>query len=78
MNELVLNQAIVFHFALTKNDRVYVFQVMPGSPWEEIDQVFDDLKIEFQKLKEKAAAQAEEQKLKQEMANAQASVAQGE
>lgn len=74
--ESQFNQAVVFHFALTKNDRVYVFQVTPGSPWDEIDQAFDEFKEQFKKLKETAAAQAEEQKLKQEMSDAQAEAAQ--
>lgn len=49
-----MNQAITFNFAIQKNERVYQLVVLPGSPWEEIDEVL----LEFQKemLALKAAA----------------------
>ncbi len=49
-----MNQAVTFNFAIQKNERVYQLIVLPGSPWEEIDEVL----LEFQKeiLDLKAAA----------------------
>lgn len=61
----MMNQAVLFHFAIQKNDRVYQFQVQPGAPWEEIQATLDEMKAEFvvlQQQAEKAAAEKNEVK----------------
>ena len=31
-----MDQAVIFNFAIVKNQRVYQFLVQPGAPWEEV------------------------------------------
>lgn len=52
-----MNQFVLFHFAITKNDRIYKFSVQPGAPWEDIEEVFKEFEREFLVLKEEAQKQ---------------------
>ena len=63
-----VNQHLVIHFSIVKNDRVYQLMVQPGSPYEEAQEVLKEFQeglLELQKQaqeKEKeAAAVAESQ-----------------
>lgn len=62
----MMNQWHMFNFALVKGDKQYVFQLFPGSSWEEIQTVLDEFKAEFQKLQELAIQQEAEKKQKEE------------
>ena len=57
-----MNQAVMFHFATVKNERVYQIVLQPGSPWEDIEAVLHEFKNEFALLKE----QAQKEELKKE------------
>ena len=47
-----MNQAVLFNFALQRDQRVYQLSLQPGAPWEEIYGVLDEFKLEMQKLEE--------------------------
>lgn len=53
-NKVLIDQAVLFHFACKKNDRVYQIILQPGAPWAEITEVLEDFKLEFQKLEQQA------------------------
>ena len=46
-----MNQFVLFHFVITKNDRVYEFSVQPGTPWDDIEEVLEEFKEKFRQLK---------------------------
>jgi len=56
-----MNQFMLFHFTIVKNDRLYQFQVQPNSPWEEIEEIFVEFQEKFKVLKEEAQAKAAQQ-----------------
>jgi hypothetical protein len=58
-----MQQAVCFHFGITKNERVYQIIVQPGSPWEDIQEVINEFKSEFTSL-EQQALKAEQEKNK--------------
>lgn len=60
-NKVLIDQAVLFHFAYRKNERVYQIILQPGAPWTEIAEVLEDFKVEFQKL-EQQAKEAEKNK----------------
>ena len=75
-----MNQWSTFNFALTKKfeqdgkelQRQYVFELQPGAPWEEIQAVLDDFKVEFKQLHEQVLKQ-EADKASQPVVEAQPS-----
>jgi hypothetical protein len=54
-----MNQALLFDFSLEKNGRVYQFLIQGGAPWEEVDEVLDQLKKEFVVLRAEVVAREE-------------------
>lgn len=57
-----MNQFVLFHFTINKNDRVYQFSMQPGVSWEDIEAVCDEFKQEFLKLKQEAIEKELQQK----------------
>ncbi len=51
-----------FEFEGTKQQRVYQFELQPGSPWEEIEGVLGEFKEEFLKLRDQAKEKEEADK----------------
>jgi hypothetical protein len=64
-----MNQAVFFHFAIQKQERIYQFIVQPGSPWEEVESVLEDFKKDFNELREKLAAEEAAKKESQPAVN---------
>jgi len=60
----MMNQWHMFNFSIQKDEKHYVFQLLPGSNWEEIQAVLDEFKVEFKALQEQAVKQEEERKVK--------------
>ena len=48
-----------------ENNRVYILQMLPGSPWEEIESVLSEMQETFKAMKANAL-KAEEERLKLE------------
>ena len=57
-----MNQYVLFHFTVTKNDRLYQFAVQPGTPWADVEEVLDEMKASIITLKEDAIKQEAEKK----------------
>ena len=51
--------------AKPENNRVYILQMLPGSPWEEIESVLSEMQETFKAMKANAL-KAEEERLKLE------------
>lgn len=49
-----MNQFVLFHFTVNKNDRLYQFVIQPGAPWEDIEAVCEEFKTQFLTLKQEA------------------------
>lgn len=54
----------MLHFNLQKNERNYQLMIQPGSPFEDIYAVLDELKESFQKIQEEQ--QEKERQAKEE------------
>lgn len=50
----MMNQWHMFNFSIQKEEKQYIFQLLPGSSWEEIQAVLDQFKDEFKQLQEQA------------------------
>ena len=61
-----MNQYVLFNFAVQKNDRLYQFQCLPGSPWEELEEVIQEFKDHVAKLKAEAIKAEAEKKAAEE------------
>lgn len=61
-----MDQFVLLHFAVRKNERLYLFQVQPNSPWEEVYEALDEFKKEFSVLQEQAVKHAQERESKKE------------
>ncbi len=61
-----MNQYVLFHFTVTKNDRLYQFAVQPGTPWADVEAVLDEMKASIVTLKEDAIKKEAEQKAQAE------------
>lgn len=61
-----MNQYVLFHFTVTKNDRLYQFAVQPGTPWEDVEAVLDEMKASIITLKEEAIKKEAEEKAQSE------------
>ncbi len=55
-----MNQWATYNFALQKENRLYVFQLLPGAPWEEVYGVLDEFRANFQALQADAKRLEEE------------------
>jgi hypothetical protein len=55
-----MNQFVLFHFTIDKNNRIYQFVVQPGAPWEDIEAVVEEFKIKMLDLKVEAQKPKEE------------------
>lgn len=49
-----MNQFILMHFTLAKNNRFFQLSIQPGAPWEDIQAVLDDFKQEMNDLQQQA------------------------
>lgn len=55
-----MNQYVLFNFSLVKNDRIFQFSVQPGAPWEDVEAILDEFKVNVIRLKEEAIAKEAE------------------
>ena len=64
----MMNQWSMFNFAIIKNDgkNQYVFQLQPGSSWDEIQLVLEEFKTEFKQLQQQLVQQEAEKKAAEE------------
>lgn len=57
-----MDQYVVFHFNIKKNDRNYQVIIQPGSPFEEVQEVLEQFKADFKELQAKQIEAAEKAK----------------
>lgn len=57
---IILNQYALFHFSITKNDRVFQFIVQPGTPWDDLDLALADFKEHFVQLRQETEKKEQE------------------
>src|SRR5258708_36643134 len=62
----IMNQHVMFHFSLVKNERVYQLIIQPGAPWQEIEEVMEEFGKEFLRLKKEAQEKEESDKNRKE------------
>jgi hypothetical protein len=60
-----MDQFVLFHFAIKKNERFYQFSVQPGTPWEDVESALDEIKANIITLKEETIKQEAEKKAKE-------------
>lgn len=56
-----MNQFILMHFTLNKNNRFFELSVQPGAPWEDVQAVLDDFKQHMNDLQQEAIKEQEMQ-----------------
>lgn len=56
-----MDQFIKFHFTITHNNKIYEFQLDPGSSWEDLEAVLEKFQHQFSILKD-ASVKAEQEK----------------
>lgn len=57
-----MNQFALFHFTITKNDRLFQVLIQPGTPWEDLESVLDEFKEKFSEIKKDQLEKAEAEK----------------
>lgn len=55
-----MNQFILMHFTLNKNNRFFELSVQPGAPWEDVQAVLDDFKQHMNDLQQEAIKKEQE------------------
>lgn len=55
-----MNQYALFHFSITKNDRLFQFILQPGTPWEDLELALADFKEQFAQLRQEAEKKEQE------------------
>ena len=64
-----MDQFLVLHFNIQKNERNYQLMIQPGAPFEDIYAVLDELKDSFKKIQEE---QLEKERVAKEEAEKEA------
>jgi hypothetical protein len=54
----------LYHFSVTRNNRICQMLVQPGTPWEEVDAFLEEFKAGF--AQQRADAEERERKAKEE------------
>lgn len=57
-----MNKATLYHFNITRGEWIFIFEMMPGTPWQEIFDSLDEFKKNFQELKDQAIKDEEAKK----------------
>lgn len=55
-----MQQHLVLHFSIVKNERVYQLMLQPGSPYEELKEVLEQFKADFDELQRQAKEKEEQ------------------
>lgn len=55
-----MQQHLVLHFSIVKNERVYQLLLQPGSPYEELQEVLEQFKVDFHDLQQQAIEKQKE------------------
>lgn len=56
-----MNQYMLYHFTINKNDRVFQLIIQPGTPWEDLEEVMAEFTSQFLQIKAEAKAKEEAQ-----------------